>query len=365
MRYPIEREDIFELCQNLGEGSNTKGYLNIDRYKAKANYVTRIIDNAEAINELYQALYNSDLAQIERTKCGAIAKHNIHHAGGAYDVQEITTAKGFFKGIIITVLLFNKIFVFKCGMFTTKDKRYNGSKAFKMFCSEAKKNGKDITQYRIDNGLEVKESISKVKIGFEREYKLKRVQGVNHIDLNCAWGTGFVEAFPEFEQEVLALKNKDKVLPSMFLGYCQSEYAGYKYSHFAKAGIDWCNKKLEEITAKLTAQGYKVIGYNTDGIWYIDSTNKGRVYHDDGEHDGLGGWKTDYTNCELCAYSDGQYWFKCDGKFNVRARGWYSYEEEKPRDEWDEYDFDKAMRCETSINFIKGRGFIVHRCRND
>ena len=358
-----ERERIYELCLNLGAGTATKGFLNADRYKARPVYITSIIRNVDAINALYQALIHSTLPIIERSPTGAIAKHNIHHASGAYDVREVTTKKGIFKGIIITVLLFNRIFVFKCGMFSVKDKKDTGFKAFREFCSRIKAMGKTLDDYKIENGEEVKESISSPYIKFLRKYQ--KIQHVNHMDMVCAWGSGFAKAFPEFETIIKEMEQKDKILPSVFLGYCQSEYCDYAFSHFAKAGIEFCNKKMQEYTEQLEAQDFEIIGYNTDGIWYVDKLEQGRLFHNDEEGNGLGQWRNDHVDCELCAYGDGQYWFREDGKFNVRARGYYYYEQEKPREEWDEKDFDRAMSCETSVTFIRGRGFVIHLCRKD
>ena len=358
----MNRDMLYDLCNKLGKGTKTKGYLNIDRRKASPVYITRIIENVNDINALCQALWDVDfnLAKIERTPSGAIKKHNIHHAGGAYDIREVYTSNGTFKGITITVILYNTIFVFKCGMFTVDGKKVHGSTAFRAFKDACKEHGIVLEDYAINNGQQVKKTIPKAIIKFSNQFMYKKLQHVHHIDFNHAWSAGFVEAFPEFAPVMEVLNKKDKVLSSMTLGYCQSEYCGYKYSHFAKAGIEWCNNKIRELCGKLEADGYIIVGINTDGIWYMDSTEENRVYHDENEGKLTGQWKTDHVNCELRAYSDGQYWFRENGKFNVKARGYYQYEQIKPREEWDEFDFDKAMSGQTSILFIKGRGFVIH-----
>ena len=76
----MNRDMLYDLCNKLGKGTKTKGYLNIDRRKASPVYITRIIENANDINALCQALWDIDfnLAKIERTPSGAIKKHNIH-----------------------------------------------------------------------------------------------------------------------------------------------------------------------------------------------------------------------------------------------------------------------------------------------
>lgn len=362
--YYIPRSEIFRLCEKLGKGTDTKNGMSIDLKRVKANYIPRIVENADQINILYRFLDMSDLPHIVRTAKGNIKKNNIHNIGGCWDVKRVETERGIFKGVIITVIVCGKTFVFKCGAFTVKNSTMNGTKAFGMAKRIARNYGINIEDYAIDNGEEVKANIPKSKIAFKLEYVTqnpkKTIKHAHHIDLNCAWGTGFVNAFPEFKQTLLDLKAVDKVVPSMFLGYCQSARVKYKYSHFALAGIEWCNKKLDELTHKLEQNNFTVLGYNTDGIWYKDNTEQNRVYHDGDEHSGLYGYKNDYIDTELCIYSDGQYWFKTpDGKFNARARGWYTYEEIKPREEWNEEDFDKAMQTLAYITFIEHKGFII------
>ena len=357
-------DEVFNLCNNLGKGIKIKDYKHINLKTIKPNYINRIMDNAEKINELYILLYNSNLPSIQRTPSGGIAVHNIHHASCAYDIEEVYTEKDVFKGIIITVIIKTYLFVFNCGMFSTDKSTLSGAKAFNEFKKECKRYNIDITKYYIDNGKAIKETIPSPKIKFNNKYMYKRLQHVNHIDLNHAWSAGLVNEYPEFKPVMEALNNKDKLLSSIALGFMQSQYINYKLAHFAKAGIVWCNNKIFELMQKLYEQDFEVIGINTDGIWYIDLRNENRLYHDEEERPGIGYYKTDHIDCELAAYGNGQYWFKENGKFNVRARGYYIYEQQKPRELWDEIDFDMAMRNEASIKFIKGRGFVIHYVTN-
>ena len=355
----MNRDLLYELCCKLAIKTKTQGYLTLNQRNSKPVTITTIIERLDDINGLCKALWESDLYPIQRTPSGGIAKHNIHHAGGAYDIREVKRTDGTFKGIIITVLLNNSIFVLKCGMFSVKDKKVHGSSAFQQFKKLCQQHGITLEDYAIENGEQVKKTIPKSLIKFNTSYLFKRLQHVHHIDLNHAWSAGFTNKYPEFKDVMEELNKKDKVLSSMTLGYCQSEYCNFKYSHFAKAGIEWCRNKILEISKKLQDDGYIIVGWNTDGIWYMDGTNQQRIYHDEEEGKLTGQWKTDHIDCELRAYSDGQYWFKENGKFNVRARGYYQYEQIKPRELWDEFDFDKAMSCQTKIIFIKGRGFVI------
>lgn len=358
-------DKVYDLCTKLGPGKKLSGYLHINKKNVKPSYITKIIENAEQINELYLTLYNSKLSKIQRTPSGGIAKHNIKHAACAWDIEEVRTEKGVFKGVIITVIINGYIFIFNCGMFTANNSTLSGKKAFLQFKKACRDNNIDLDSYAIENGKEVKETIPSPKIKFNNKYKFKKIYHVNHIDINHAWSAGVIDKYPEFTPVMEQLNTQDKLLSSMALGYCQSEYVDYKFSHLSKAGIVWCNNKIFELITRLYENKFEVIGINTDGIWYIDAKNQGRIYHDDDEKPGTGNWKTDHIDCELCAYSNGQYWFRENGKFNVRARGYYIYEQQKPRDQWDEIDFDRAMRNQTSIKFIKGRGFVIHICEEN
>lgn len=357
----VGREELFALCIKLGKCYSTKGFLNVNQRAAKPNYITRVIENVEEINTLLNALWSSDLHPIMRTKLGAIKRHNIHHAGGAYDVEEVITERGVFKGIKITVLLNNRIFIYNCGMFSVKNKTITGIKAYRKFKELCAKYDIDLESYAIPNGEEVKATIPKSKICMNPKYLYEKLEHVNHIDLNHAWAAGFIKEYPEFTPVMEELNKRDKVLSSMTLGYMQSQYCGYKYSHFSKAGIVWCNNKIDELTNQLESNGFEIIGYNTDGIWYRDINGAARIYHSDEERPGTGYWKTDHKDCEFYAHSDGQYWYREDGNFHVVARGYYMYEQEKARELWDEDDFYKAMNGETTMTFIMGKGFMVHR----
>lgn len=133
----------------------------------------------------------------------------------------------------------------------------------------------------------------------------------------------------------------------------QSEHINYSLANLSKIGINGCNRYIKELMFKLACNGNRILGVNTDGIWYT-----GNIYHDENEGTELGQWKNDYTNCTWYAISDGCYYFIHEGKFNVRARGFYSYENYKDRDEWDKEDFFKAMLTQTNIMFTEEEGFI-------
>ena len=94
---------------------------------------------------------------------------------------------------------------------------------------------------------------------------------------------------------------------------------------------------------------FKIIAYNTDGIWY-----SGDVYHDENEGVGLGKWKNDVTNSHGIFRSCGAYQYVTyDGDYptvNTVLRGNCDLEKIKPREEW---DFGDIMLTGASIKKYK------------
>lgn len=351
------REKIFKECKKLSEGQEFPNFK-FNQYIKNPCYFNHVIKDKDKINSLYKLLKNSDLHKIVRTPSGGIKMNNIHHIGGAWDYKMCYTARNVFKGVIITVIIGKTVFVFKCGNFKVKDSEMTGNKAFELFAKECKKFDIDLKKYSVDNGKEVKDEIEKPIIRNFTQHET--VYNVNHIDLNSAWPSNVSEVYPELKQVFVNLRKKDKLIGDMALGYCQSEWINYHYSNLSKAGINGCNEKILDLVNKLMANEFDVLGINTDGIWYRDLLNKNRLYTDENEGTELGQWKTDHKNCEWYAFSDGQYYFIEDGKFNAKARGYYAYEQVKPRNEWNRDDFLKAMQSLVCIEFDENEGFVIY-----
>lgn len=357
-------DKIFELCKSQSEGQLFEP-LKYNQFNKKHKILNHIFKDKEFINKLYKLLKESDLAKIERTANGGIKKHNIKHWTGAWDVQECYTKKGVFKGIILTVILYNYVFVFKCGQFSVDNSEMNGRKAMRMLTSECEKQKIDLKKYEVNNGEEIKLTIPKPIIKLEGKYAGKEIKHVNHLDINSAWPAGCCKDYPKLAKAFINLRQRDKLIGDMALGYCQSEWCDYKYANLAYSGISNTNKYIFELMTKLLLQNFDIVCINTDGIWYIDKTNQNRLYHDNNEGKELGQWKTDHKDCIFYGYSDGQYYFIEDNKFNVRARGYYWYEQIKPREEWNREDFFKALQTLTIIMWDEKEGFIIQGDFND
>ena len=352
------RDQIYRACKALGNGQ-AYDFLKYDRFVKDPNLIIDVYNNLDKINRLYKLLRASKMPKIERTPYGGIVKHNIHHAGGAWDVEEVYTENNQLKGVIITVIIRGEVFILKCGGFSANKSEISGTRAFRAFLTACKAHNIDLRTYYISNGQEMKKEIEKPYISMFNRYKV--IEGVNHLDLNSAWAAGVCVDYPEFKPVFEDLLTKDKLFPSVALGYCQSRYVEYRLTNLPKSGINNGNRAIERLLECLADQDFEIIGINTDGIWYKDPTGANRVYHDADEGHQLGQWKTDYQNVTFMAYGDGQYWFReADGTFNVRARGYYSYERLKSRDKWDEEDFDKAIGTQVVLMWDQEEGFIVY-----
>lgn len=350
------REKIYNLCNRLGKGQSFS-FLEYDRMIKKPTIIVDIFNNIDNINNLYKLLLHSNLKKIIRTPCGTIKKHNIHHAGGAWDVEEVYTDNNQLKGVIITVIINGEVFILKCGGFSANKKEISGTCAFRAFLSACKAHNINIEDYYTNEGSLEKTKIEKPYIAIFKRYNI--IPNVNHIDLNSAWAAGVCVDYPEFYPVFKDLLLKDKLYPSIALGYCQSRYIGYRLAKLSQSGVNNCNRMVESLLQSLTIQDFEIIGVNTDGIWYRDKLNGDRIYHDSNEGVDIGQWKTDYKNVSFLAYSDGQYCFReANGTFNVRARGSYSYEKIKAREHWNEEDFDKAMGTQIIIEWDPEEGFI-------
>lgn len=234
--------------------------------------------------------------------------------------------------------------------FTTEVKEnISGSKAFYEFRRICDKFGINLREYAIENGYEVKKTIPKPKtdLAWRIDPHENRIYNhAYHIDLNSAYMASLAEAYPEFREPVnyFYTRRKEKpvykaVLTHTF-GYFQSDAAGmnYRYAHLAKACMEGTIKKLEELEKRLLAAGREILFFNVDGIWY-----RGEEYHDENEGTELGQWKTDHRDCHILIKGPRSYIYKENGVFHTALSGRSGYELEKPREQWNFIDFNRAI----------------------
>jgi hypothetical protein len=218
----------------------------------------------------------------------------------------------------------------------------------------------DIEQYFINNGEEVKKSIESPYIKFAPGVvEDKTYYNMHHIDINSSYPSGICDILP-IPNTINMLYQKRhensgyyKLILNSCIGYFQSlDWFKAKLAQVSKHCIAKNNRKIEEMTAWLLANGRKPILYNTDGIWFqgapVDFSSKE-----------LGAWKQDHKDCIFRAKSAGSYEFIEDGKYTPVVRGLTKLDSYKPRELWnwgDIYQDDcKVLRFivdDTSHNII-------------
>ena len=263
-----------------------------------------------------------------------------------------------------------RYYKFQIGNRKQSDGGLYGRQAFTIYKNELLKTGVDLEELAIDpiEGEEIKATIPNPKIDLmvaaDRTY-----ENVFHIDLNSAFNAGMMKAFPVIEPAVRNMYNKRhldekfKDVLNMTQGFMQSSLVQFKYAHISKAGYVWTNNKIEELSLKLKQNGYRILAYNTDGIWCQSFTDE--VYHDDEEGNDIGQWKIDWINCKVRFRSKGAYEVegykvKRNGEklytYKPILRGTSSYEKIKPRDEWEWGDIYKGSL--NSYTFKEGIGVV-------
>ena len=111
----------------------------------------------------------------------------------------------------------------------------------------------------------------------------------------------------------------NKAILNFSIGWMQSYKPSNKryaeWAHLSRDAIADNNKRIIDLSIRLQASGRKILGYNTDGIWY-----QGQIYHGAGEGNNLGDWSNDHTNCLFRSKSDGSYEFIEDNTYNAVVR---------------------------------------------
>lgn len=303
------------------------------------------MESRELYNELLGFLKQTDLNIIKRTKSGAIAKgpKNTIHNSYAYDVIETA------RGVRMTILLGTYTFVLSIGKGKVdKATEVYPRTAFEAFEDKCEEYGINLDDYKIENGAEVKKDIPRpfIKMYDLRTVDDKPLENVHHIDFHNSYPAGLANTHPEFRpviEEFYSLRKHDPVYKAVLnytIGKMQSLkwYDKAEWAHLAKDAIEDNNNRILDLSLALELGGRKIIGYNTDGIWY-----QGEVYHGIGEGPALGQWENDHTNCIFRAKSDGAYEFIENGEYSAVVRGTTPLDSIKPdRATWEWGDIYKG-----------------------
>ena len=308
----------------------------------------------EEFNKIYKYCYNNpNLGELVLTKSGGICIQRHILRGPRYVIRRTNS-------VVEIILRDEDGYYYRFMIGHTKDKKSGmfGRAAFAKYKKTLEDFGVNLEDYAIENGKEVKETIPAPKIDLERAIPGRTYINANHLDINSAYNAGMIKAFPVLEPAVkymYAMRKIDtdyKNVLNMTQGFMQSKLIGYKYAHISKAGYDYTLKTIEDLAAKMTAQGLRVLAYNTDGIWY-----DGGIYHDENEGTSIGQWKNDHLNCQLRFKSKGCYEFIENGVYKPVFRGVSTYEAFKARKDWEWGDI--FMGNEKTFSLLEGTGIIV------
>lgn len=267
------------------------------------------------------------------------------------------TAKTSFIEILIRYLN-ARYYRFIIGYEKDKTRKHGmwGRKAFTIYKQELLNDGVDLEDLSISNGYEVKKSIPKQRLDLlvtpGRTY-----YNAHHVDLNSAYNAGMIESFPILEKSVRRMyalrksRKEFKDVLNMTQGFMQSDMVSCRFAHISKAGYVYTNRRLDEMTKKLIDKGYRILGYNADGIWYQGS----KPFEDDSFGSDIGQWKTDHSYCKIRYKSKGCYEFENEEEgYHPVFRGESSLEKTKPRSDWVWGDIFQGECIEFS--FTEGEG---------
>lgn len=313
-----------------------------NQYAAEPCYLSPEPGNEKLFNEIYCYLKNTDLNTIIRTKSGAIAKNLrvFTNNNYAWDLQKCSI------GIMLTIILGGYIYVIKFGNYKTKkEPEIYPNQAFGKFSDKCLEYGIDLDKYKISNGPEIKETIENPMIAMLEHHDANHpgLTNVHHIDFHNSYPAGLANTHPEFRpiiEEFYSLRDVDdmyKAVLNYTIGWMQSNKnnRNAEWAHLSRDAIADNNRRMEKVACMLEFTGRKIIGFNTDGIWY-----QGEIYHGLGEGKKLGEWENDYINCTFRAKSDGAYEFigtkvkKNITKYFPVVRGQTALEASIPREDW-------------------------------
>lgn len=250
----------------------------------------------------------------------------------------------------------------------SKENTVKGRKACQEIYKKADEYNIDFNKYALGS-KEVKEEIVSPHIQFllNERFLGKALHNVHHLDLNSAYASKIVEAYPELKDMYTDIYSKRKENNGYYkhvltnsIGCWQSEYCvdynvrhkakPYMFSNLSKIAINGTRQQIEKLLKELQKHGRTPVLTNTDGIWYY-----GEVYHSKEEGLGLGQWKNDHTNCTLLVKSKGAYQYLEDGICHSVVRGTSNLDMLHEREDWafgeimsqdlkvEKYKFDKEQ----------------------
>lgn len=359
----------------------------IDKKNMKCNFLGLLSnENIEPINVIYRHFATTEnslkLSLREITPSGGLSKNSLYYGLPYIWLKPITRGNHAETIVCVDMYLFydNRLYYFQCGN-PRREKTKTGTINYRRFITACKENNVDLKKYEVDNGKELKETIKAPLIltidNLKPNYlTYGYINKVNHIDIHEAYRAGLYYYHPEFKNVFKYIDEKwpdhetNKAITNMTLGMFQSKYVGYKLTPLAKECIEWTRDTITNISLDIKRKGGKILGFNTDGVFY--RMRDGSIYHGKGEGKEVGQWENDMT--ELDWLPLGCNWVALDGyKKGVRGfykamRGNYLYADEKPQEMWDCWeDILKALESQDlkDVTFDKKRGYKIDIIKDD
>lgn len=334
---------------------NVKKILKLNQYQITTIHLAFTESDVGIFNEAYSHCVNSNLGHIVRTKSGAL-KQGECFLGNKYSYDIVKTN----AGIRLTIIIASKAIALTVGRVMDMDKEIAPFKAWQVFVKELQADGIDINDYVISKERAILEKMQIESPPIKMFVHDEVLENVHHIDYHNSFPAGLCNTHPEFRPTIKRLYEKRKedpvykaILNYSISGCFQSEKSPWnmKWTHLCKDARNDNNARIRRLSDFLQLNGRKIIGYNTDGIWY-----QGDVYHGPGEGKDLGKWENDHINCTFRAKSDGAYEFIEDGVYTPVLRGLTTLDMVKPREEWQWGDI--YTQEVISYKFIDGEGLV-------
>lgn len=290
------------------------------------------------------------------TKSGNISRHRKKFHYGSYYIRDNQTGADLF-------LILDKQYRFQLN--ERKDKDTSGRRCLTIFKAECTKAGIDLESYaRNYTDEEVKTKIAEAKANRLRnhplgskncgprsmvmeEYKNVELDNCYHIDFHSSYPAGLINTHPEFSKVIkkfYEFRKENPIFKSILnytTGMMRSAQIRFKYDYLAHDAILDNNERLMIMAGHLEDNGFRVIAFNVDGIWF-QKTNKSNlnVFRDLIKYkngtikmgQNIGDYEMDYKNCKCIFKSAGCYQFIQDGKVYTRAQGKSKLDYIKPRD---------------------------------
>lgn len=180
-----------------------------------------------------------------------------------------------------------------------------------------------------DDIAEVKKFIQKPLISLTSIGNLLKdteLKNIKHLDIHSAYPAFLCKTYPEFYDYFhnLYIGRHEHPEYKCYLNFCigamQSlKFSCKRYPELSRAGVNGTRNYILELTEKMRKQGFSIIGYNTDGIFY--SHPDGLDYHDENEGDDMGQWSTDHHFEKIRFKSAGAYEYIENGEYHAVVRG--------------------------------------------